>query len=61
MDGYGKFVWSDGRLYTGNVVIIVKFSTKKIRSKVLVNFNGLMEDHMKDNGKMVNNMEKEYI
>lgn len=61
MDGFGKFVWSDGRIYTGSVHIIIKVSIKKIKSKDLVNLNGQMEDHMRDNGKMVNNMEKEFI
>lgn len=62
MDGFGTFVWADGRKYTGSVLICINLiSIRMIRSLGRVNFCGLMADLMKAIGTMENNMDRVFI
>ena len=60
MHGKGIYIWKDGRKYEGEYV-----NDKKHGFGSNVNFikwqfiDGLMEEDMKENGKMENNMERE--
>ena len=53
--------WKDLEHLLGQMDENMKVSTKMIKKKVMVHLHGLMAEHMKENGSMENNMEKENI
>jgi hypothetical protein len=58
----GKIIkWKDKVYLRGLIIEDTKGLMLMIKKKAMVFFIGLMEEYIKVNGKMVNNMEKEFI
>jgi hypothetical protein len=58
----GKIIkWKDRVFLHGQIIEDTKGLMWMIKRKDMVFFIGLMEEFIKENGKMVNSMEKEYI
>lgn len=73
MHGKGLYTWKDGRRYEGEyhndkkhvkikeIYIIIMFINIDIFIRGMGYIDGLMEENMKGNGRMVNNMDLENI
>lgn len=62
MHGHGVYTWKDGRKYEGMLFIsFVKVTITWIRNMDMAYICGLMEGSTMECGKMVSNMDKEFI